>query len=715
MTDKIKPWLEVAIPLPDILDESFLQSDFTVDLNAVRNGKAPREYQEAKLFVQRTYITEGMRNLLIAVANRLAGKECDPILRLQASAGEGKTHSMLAVYHLARATESPIEWQGMQNVPRARVAVIDGISLSPGQARQHGVEKISTLWGELTWQLGGETLYTLIAESDKTGNSPEKEILQNIIEQASPVVILIDALVAYFRQFEPGGKLPGGTCDTNLGFLQALTEAVNLVPNAVLLVSLPEHESEIETEDGSSHELNILEALENIFGHAQTPWKPATIDEACEIVRRKLFSDIQDTVARDETCTAFANTYLAKRHKFPVETQAEGYKNRMIQSYPIHPEVFDRLYGDWSLLQGFQRTRSVLKLMAKIIHRLWQDQNQDYLIMPESFPLYDSSCRDELTQYLPRGWDLVIEKNIDGDKADTNKLEKFERMDGRVLVTRGVARTIFMGTAPTGSEIRSGSQGMDTAHILLGCVQPGHDIVIYIDALTQLSYNLHHLYFSSEHLLKAHRYWFDTLPNLVREMKDRKDLLNDEKEVRERIVKEIRSMITSSNLFDWIHIFDSSADVPDDTALRLVILLPEGTFETQDTLAYETVREYTSTHGSKPRQNQNRLLFLKPEIVTYSSLVEEAKTALAWETIIDDIDSMRLSCNKQWELHVKEISRAASSVLPTTVRKCFHLLLYPEQKDLKYNYIAIKYYEISSSGSSFIKSIEEVCRDNKLV
>ena len=244
---------------------------------------------------------------------------------------------------------------------------------------------------------------------------------------------------------------------------------IKLVPNVVLLASLPESEAEV----GSSRGLGVLKALEKTFGRVQALWKPVATEEAFEIVRRRLFSDIQDTTARDETCTAFANTYLAENKKFPSETQEARYKTRMIQSYPIHPEVFDRLYEDWSTLQGFQRTRGVLKLMAKTIHRLWQDQNQDYLIMPGSFPLYDGSCRGELTQHLAQGWDPVVEKDIDGDRAETSELESKESRFGTVLAARRVARTVFLGTAPGSGELRNGIKGIDTAHILLGSVQAG--------------------------------------------------------------------------------------------------------------------------------------------------------------------------------------------------------------------------------------------------
>lgn len=97
----MKPWREVAVPNPDVLEGTFLQSEFAADITAVSTGKATHEYQDATAFFQRTFITEGMRLLLIQVAHRLNGKSGEPVIQLQTAFGGGKTHTMLAVYHLA--------------------------------------------------------------------------------------------------------------------------------------------------------------------------------------------------------------------------------------------------------------------------------------------------------------------------------------------------------------------------------------------------------------------------------------------------------------------------------------------------------------------------------------------------------------------------------------------------------------------------------------
>lgn len=404
----MKPWREVAIPHADVLKGTFQQAEFAADITAVRTGKAPHEYQDAAAFFERTYITEGMRLLLTQVAQRLSGRGGEPVIQLQTAFGGGKTHTLLAVLHLAtrqcRLSDLPgiptlVEKAGLMDVPQARVAVIDGTAHAPGQPWKHGRTTVKTLWGELAWQLGGGDGFAMVKESDANSTSPGKDVLRDLLEAYAPCVVLMDELVAYIRQFPDGQTLSGGSYDSNISFVQALTEAVKLVPTAVVLASLPESE----VEAGSSRGNEALRALERTFGRVQALWKPVATEEAFEIVRRRLFEPIQDVKTRDAVCRAFADAYIAEGAKLPSETQEGRYYDRLCAAYPIHPEVFDRLYEDWTTIEGFQRTRGVLKLMAKVIYRLWKDNNQDYMILPGSLPLADADVRNEMLYHLPPG------------------------------------------------------------------------------------------------------------------------------------------------------------------------------------------------------------------------------------------------------------------------------------------------------------------------
>jgi predicted AAA+ superfamily ATPase len=717
----MKPWREIAVPHRDVLEGTFQQSEFAADITAVNAGKASREYQDAVAFFERTFITEGMSLLLTQVAQRLAGKGGEPVIQLQTAFGGGKTHTILAVYHLANRTcalsdlagVAPlVERAGLMDVPRARVAVIDGNAHAPGQPWKRGRQAIKTLWGELAWQLGGAEAFALVKESDASGTSPGKDVLRELLESYAPCAVLIDELVAYIRQFPEGQALSGGTYDSNLSFVQALTEAAKLVPSAIVLASLPESD----VEAGSQRGIAALRALEKTFGRVQALWKPVATEEAFEIVRRRLFEPVRDAKGRDGTCRAFADMYVAEGEKLPSETQERRYHDRLLQAYPIHPEVFDRLYEDWTTIDGFQRTRGVLKLMAMVIYRLWKDDNKDLMIMPGTLPLHDGSSRNELTYYLPAGWDAVIERDIDGDRSETIELENKEPRFGQVGAARRVARTIFLGTAPASVATKGGTRGMDRGRVVLGCLQPGQTSSVYSDALSRLADRLHYLNASGDKAQESTRFWFDTRANLRREMEDRKRRFDDRTEVRGKIAEALKRVVGSTTYFDGVHIFTPHADISDDTALRLVVLSPESWYSRDESrLASDAALAYVRSNGQKPRYRGNRLLFLAPDHASLSRVADAARVALAWGSIVADVKEGRLNIDLLQKTQAEKELKTAEDVLPRAARECYKWLLCPVQENPTDTTPDLEAFPLNTSGGSAGTEIERVCTENELV
>jgi predicted AAA+ superfamily ATPase len=717
----MKPWREIAVPHRDVLEGTFQQSEFAADITAVRTGKATREYQEAVAFFDRTFITEGMRLLLTQVAQRLAGKGGEPVVQLQTAFGGGKTHTMLAVYHLAtrRCALSDLAGipevvgeAGLTDVPQARVAVLDGTAHAPGQPWQRGKQAIKTLWGELAWQLGGSEAFALVKDADLTGTSPGKEVLRELLERDAPCVVLIDELVAYVRQFPEGQTLSGGSYGSNLSFIQALSEAAKLVPTAIVLASLPESD----VEAGGQRGVAALRALEKTFGRVQALWKPVATEEAFEIVRRRLFEPVRETNARDGLCRAFADAYVIEGAKLPNETQEGRYYDRLVNAYPIHPEVFDRLYEDWTSIEGFQRTRGVLKLMAKVIFRLWKDDNKDLIILPGSIPLHDGSTRNELTYYLPAGWDPVIERDIDGDQAETTELENKEPRFGQLNAARRVSRTLFLGTAPSSVATTPGIRGLDRARVLLGCLQPGQSSSVYSDALNRLADGLHYLNSSGDKAQDTTRFWFDTRANLRREMADRKRRFDDKTEVRSKVAEALKRIVGSAGIFDGVHIFTPHGDVPDDSALRMVVLSPECWYSREEPqAASEAVLECVRNNGTKPRYRGNRLIFLAADYGVLSRVRDAARVALAWASIVKDAKEGRLNIDLLQMTQAENELRVAEDVVPRAVRECYRWLLCPVQERPTDPKPSVEAFPLNTTGGSVGGGIERICIENELV
>ncbi|HDY8039947.1 TPA: ATP-binding protein [Vibrio vulnificus] len=679
----LKPWREIARPHKDVLEGTFKQSEFAADISQVASGNATAEYQDAEKFFSRTFITEGMRLLLISVAQRLAGQGGDPVIQLQTAFGGGKTHTMLSVFHLAsrkvstdKLTGVPplLDEAGIHDLPSAKVAVIDGIKLSPSQPQQHGSVSANTLWGELAWQLLGEEGYAMVAQSDADGTSPGKEVVRQLVEKAAPCVILIDELVAFVRQLEIGKQFNAGTFDSNISFIQALTEAMKSVPNAILLASLPESELEV----GGTMGQRALESLEKYFARVESVWKPVASNEAFEIVRRRLFEFAGERAEVEGISRQFSDFYRANSDKFPLETQSNVYFDRLCQSYPVHPEVFDRLYEDWSTLDKFQRTRGVLQYMAIVIHRLWNSDNKDALIMPGSIALDDSNVRNKSIHYLPQGWEPVLEKEVDGPRSEPFNIDGHDTRFGSVQAARRAMRTIFLGSAPSNAE--QGVKGVNQEHILLGCVQPGQTIGVFEDVLKRLRDRLHYLYSEQD------RYYLDTRPNLRREMESRKHHIQDRDELQPLLKDRVNRVFGRNHCFGGIHVFTPSGDVPDDYASgpRLVVLPPSAAYSRgESNQAYEAAEEILRNRGEQPRQKQNRLIFFAADYDVVSRLKESGRIYLAWRSIVTDVNDGKLDLTVSLSKQAKRNMDAAEQSLNQVIREAYKWILCPVEEFVK--------------------------------
>lgn len=133
-------WRDIMQPHPDVAEGRYKAAEFAADLAQVSRGEGAYEYRDPVEFFSRTYITEGMAGLLVQSLQRIAGMGGEPVIQLKTAFGGGKTHSMLALYHMVRGTTSidyipnlkPIlERAGLTELPKANVAVLVGTALDP--------------------------------------------------------------------------------------------------------------------------------------------------------------------------------------------------------------------------------------------------------------------------------------------------------------------------------------------------------------------------------------------------------------------------------------------------------------------------------------------------------------------------------------------------------------------------------------------------------
>ena len=407
----------------------------------------------------------------------------------------------------------------------------------------------------------------------------------------------------------------------------------------------------------------------------ESSWRPASPDEGFEIVRRRLFQPItgDNFVARDAVARAFSDLYGSQHQEFPLECREANYERRIKMAYPIHPELFDRLYNDWSTLDKFQRTRGVLRLMAAVIHSLWERNDSNLLIMPATVPVDDPAVQFELTRYMEDNWVPVIEKDVDGANSLPLALDRENPNLGRYSASRRVSRTIYMGSAPIQ---KAANRGIEDRQVKLGCVQPGEAVATFGDALRRLTDRATYLYVDGK------RYWYSTQPTVTRLAEDRASQLDDDA-VTDEIVQRLRDEAKSRGDFVKVHACLPSGDVPDDKEARLVILGPEHPHTAKDdkSAARKEAAQVLECRGSSPRNYKNAIVFLAPDVNRLRELRQAVRQYLAWNSIWGDRETLNLDPFQTRQAETKR--KNADETVDARVPETFQWLIVPGQSDPK--------------------------------
>ena len=690
-TDTLKSWREVVTPLADVTGGRYLETEFAADLWQVHQGEAADEYREPVDFFQRTYLTESIRQLMASSIRRISGMEGDPVVLLVSGFGGGKTHSLLALYHLfsgantadLAGVEPLMKESEVFSLPIVKRAVLVGNKISPGtpSVKPNGLT-IRTLWGELAYQLGGKKAFEKIRDHDKKKTSPGDKKLRDLFKSCGPCLILVDEWVSYARQLADQKDLPGGTLKTQIAFARDLVSAAKQSKNCLLVISLPvaaeagQASSKIDDiEVGGIHGMEALSYLQNEIGQAESSWKPATPEEDLEIVRCRLFEPVPPQ--RDKfikmTAMAFTELYIQKRLDFPAETQTSLYKRRMQAAYPIHPEIFDRLYHDWSSLIRFQRTRGVLRLMATVIHCLWEKKDRNPLILPSTMPVNDVRVQAELTRYQPDDWPEVIQRDVDGPEAVSHKIDAANTHLGQLYAARRVARTICIGSTPVAEGLQ---QGVDEQHVMLGCVMPGESPAIFHDAIRHLADESTYLNIEGGH------FWYTSRPSLLRMAIERAGALSEESEtVSGELEKRLLAQLGTHEDFAEVHLSSGPSEViPDELSCQLVVLPVDQPYcNDTDNPAVYTAKSILENCGESPRKYRNTLVFLAADESGIDELDESVRMFLAWDSILKEKKQLKLDDEQLKQ--VEEYRRSTENKINKRIHASYKWVLLPTRTD----------------------------------
>lgn len=660
----IKPWYQVAQPHRDIREGRLDESVFAANLWQVREGNAPEVYTDAKKFCDMTFMTEGLKALLRRVEQGIErnGDAGDRIVSLQTGFGGGKTHALVALWHLGRqgsmlanmlpyAVREAIGFGGMRKpVP---VAIFTNQSCDPQQGRDVGDGiTVRTIWGDLAYQLGGKRLYDLVRPNDETRTTP-KGLFGKVLAEAAPALILIDELADYCSA--AAGVTVGSSTldDQTISFVQELTEAVQQTPGIVLVATLPASPLEIANSEKGAH---ILTSLEKRMGRMGADVKPVSDDEIIEVIRRRLFEEVGTEAEQKKTVDAFLQLYQQHLDEVPPESLKADYETLMLRAYPFHPSLIQALHTRWGSHPDFQRTRGVLRLLAAIVGDLWNRRNaatqSQPLIQPAHLRFEIDALIGQVTRLYGANYQSVLASDLIGASSNAAKIDSERGGDyAQEGLASGLAAAIALGSfGGTAEHI-----GWSARDLKLATARPEVTWSYSDGALSALEERCFYLHATTEKAEK--RYWFTAKPTLNKLVTQYVDSVATE-EVVERLIEEIRDASIPEGPFRRV-LVNPGRELPEQKALTLILLSPTRSWGGRALKTIEReVSELSAKCGKRERVFRNTLLFLAPSEEGLPPLMWSMRFLMSLERVRDDFRG-QLESEQNEELKVRIASARA--------------------------------------------------------
>lgn len=654
----LTPWHKSATPREDLRKGKPMDAaEFAVNLDRVRDGKAPDDYRDPKQFFEKTYLTKNLTALAAEVQRRFSGErtETSAVFNMATQFGGGKTHSLTLLYHLAKNGPAANEWSGvnkilaeakLDSIPEAATAVFVGTEFDSITGKGGNGEPLrKTPWGEIAFQLSGNQGFSIVEEHDRQERAPAGDVIRNFLPKDRPCLILMDELMNYISI-----NRKSGLSDQLYNFIQNLTNVATGEERVVLVVSIPGSQMEMNETDFSDY--NRFKKIMDKHGKAVMISAEA---ETSEIIRRRLFEWSPDEISSDgkiqlsaeakKTCKAYAAWVKAHRHQVPGWFPVDNAEQMFEATYPFHPIVLSVFETKWQALPRFQRTRGILRLLALWVSKVYQENyagaHSDALIGLGTAPLDDPIFRAAIFEQL--GEDR-LEGSVTTDIAGRKEAHAI-RLDSeassaikKARLHRKVATVILFesnggqthGTEATLPEIR------------LAVAEPDLDIGNIETVLDTLSSNCYYLeaYGTS--------YRFGLQIQLPKIHADRKASVPKE-EIDECLKNAIIKVFNEGNIIKTVFFPEKSSDIQDIPALALIVMSPDHRRQEKGTI--DLVESMTRDHGTSARTYKSALIWSMVD--NDASLTTEARNALAWEKIHDEAEQLHLDDKQKGKVNEK--------------------------------------------------------------
>jgi len=605
--------IDACTPREEVLQRHLDDAIFAANFHDVISGKkAPKVYRDAASFFENTHPTRTLAKVVGAVFERLANQGGGTTIRLSTGFGGGKTHTLLAMWHLAKNIGDLS--LGTQLLPAAGrptsvdVAAVDARSAGTEVFGRHGNVKTGSLWGELAYSFGKQAGLNAFAGVDNPEKQPDEALVEKMFPKG-PALILLDELVIYMAALSERGQ------NNLLAFINKLMSVVNRRPHTALVITDPARQPVYAAEAAQlANELRAAQRLDDILGRQVTDYDPIGT-EAAKVICCRLFSKVDGSAGEKASADYHALYRRVLEHtpgSLPVDAASPEYAKRIVECYPFHPRLLDTAQDRLGAMGQFNKSRGTFRLFARIIRDIWDSGENIALITAGEINWSSERIQGDL---LGR---LDCDQFRPAVDADVQKHATGQLDGGSPGVHRRVASALLLESLP-----QQAHSGMEPADLTLAVLRPDEAGPEPAEALDRLVSICWHTY-----PMGGGRGWqFRCEPNVNRLIEERAGMVAME-DARSYVLGEVQGYF-SGPIFKLSSWPASARTVQELPALQLVLC--ESQEKAKAVLAYS---DDSDPSAPVPRGFKNAVFAVAPTTqATLDAAVIRAQRLLAAEEI----------------------------------------------------------------------------------
>ncbi len=733
------PWRELVRLRPELRTGELTLAQFAADLHEVAQAEGKRPiYEDPAKFFALTFPTHALRELVKEVARRLAGESDKAVRQLELTYGGGKTHTLVALHHLFRDPEAlpdiPAVREFRESVggalPRASPAVLcfDKLDVERGieDVRGPGGERrtLRHPWSVLAFQLAGDDgLRAIHAEgkAEERETPPAEPLLAKLIarpqEQGLATLILVDEVLMYAREKAGMNEVWRHRIQD---FFQYLVQAVARVDRAALVASLLATDPAKQADAAGKQ---LVKDLSNVFRRQKEEGiQPVGKEDVAEVLRRRFFEPEELTNREEYRAEVIAAVRGLGELDGQIRKAARAEEERFLASYPFHPDLTEVFYSRWTQLEGFQRTRGILRTLAIALREAgqWDDCP---LIGPaallgrpgrqgpsEALSDLATTATAEETLGKRTEWKQLLEGELERARRVQEELPSLGR---RREVEQAVVG-VFLHSQPLGQKAHTpellrliGSGGPDRIELERG-LRRWRDISWFLDDEDDAAGTAAPASAAAGTAAGLPKSWrLGNRPNL-RQMHDeavkqRVSAAAVEKRLEEAIRKAKKLTEGAAAAGAVVHLLPARpADLPDDDRFRFAVLSPAAKSESgrPSALARRFLDE--TTGPDRPRVHRNTVVLAVPSREGIDAAESAAQSLLGWEDVeaqLDQLDQQRHPVDPARRLRLRGLLKEARARLPEAVRQAYAVVVTTDRED------QIRAFRLPADGGPLFQQI----------